>query len=253
MTNRIPPFVWRLLFAFALLAVFLSSRSRGAECPSCYTLATATPYVPQADSWVFAPSRYTHDPATGARVAQYDQISPVEPLPDQRNVTSGYSRTRTVLRGADGSSSANFVVTNYGNGRGGIDAEWERVHDAWRGATVGGGNFFGAIGGFPGFGPYGGGGYGPDYGGYGPGYGGGGYPGYGGGYPGGIPGPGFTSPSYGYGSAGPDPRRLDPDAADGYHDGAWRREPNQEFFRPIPKAGFQKEHHRPRPPYGPKS
>lgn len=254
MTKRIPPFVWRLVFAVALLAVFLSSRSQGAECASCYTLATAAPFVPQADSWVFAPSRYTHDPATGARVAQYDQIAPVEPLPDQRLVTSGYSRTRTVLRGADGSSSANYVVTNYGNGRGGIDAEWERFHDAWRGSTVGGGNYssFSPYGGFPGYGPYGG-GYGEGYGGgYGPGYGGGGgNPGFGHGFPGGIPGPGFTSPSYGFGSAGPDPRRLDPDAADGYHDGAWRRESNREFFRPIPKAGFEMEHHGQKPPQEP--
>ncbi len=263
MTNRIPPFIWRLVFATALLTVFLSSRSRGGECTSCYSLATVAPMVPQADSWVFAPSRYTHDPATGARVAQYDQIAPVEPLPDQRLVTSGYSRTRTVLRGADGSSSANYVVTSYGNGYGGMDAQWERFHDAWRGATVAGGNFFGAIGGFPGYGPYGGGfpdGYGGGYGGYGPGYGGpgyggpgygGGYPGHGRGFPGGIPGPGFTSPSYGFGSAGPDPRRLDPDAADGYHDGPWPREPHREFFRPIPGGGFPKDHYGPHPPYDP--
>ena len=131
-----------------------------------------------------------------------------------------------------------------------MEAEWERFHDAWRGSTVAGGNYFGISGGFPGYGPYGG-GYG---GGYGQGYGGGGYPGYDQGFrgPGGVPGPGFTSPSYGYGSAGPDPRRLDPDAADGYHDGAWRREPNREFFRPIPQAGFEKEYHGPYPPHKPK-
>ena len=243
MTNRIPNFVWRLLFAFALLAVFLSSRSRGAECPSCYSLATAAPYVPQADSWVFAPSRYTHDPANGARVAQYTQIAAVEPLPDQRQVTSGYSRTRTVLRGADGSASTYYRVTNYGNNNGGINAEWERFHDAWRGSTIGGGNFNGYSpygggfgGGYPGYG----GGFGGGY--AGGGYGGGGYPGYGRGYPGGMPGFGYTSPSYGFGSAGPDPRRLDPDAADGYHDGAWPGESNREFFRAPPKAGFANPH-----------
>ena len=105
MKLHIPAFVWRLIFAAALCAVYFSSRSRGAECPCLPALATAAPYVPQADSWIFAPGRYTHDPATGVRVAQYDEIAPVEPLPDQRLVTSGYSRRRTVVRGADGSAS----------------------------------------------------------------------------------------------------------------------------------------------------
>jgi hypothetical protein len=159
-------------------------------------------------------------------------------------VTSGYSRNRTVLRGADGSASAYYKVTSYGNGRGGLDAEWERFHDAWRGSTTAGGSFGG------GFSPYGGGGFGPygGGGGYGGGYGnGGGYngpngPGHhgpGNGYP---PPWDVTAPSYGYGSAGPDPRRLDPDAADGYRDGVQRRESTQEFFQPLPKIP-QNHHH----------
>ena len=226
-------FLWRLVFTAALVAVFFITRSRADNCNCGYVLASAAPFTPQADSWVFARSRYTHDPATGARVAQYDQIAPVEPLPDQRLVTSGYTRTRIVQRGPDGSASTSYRVENYGNGRGGLDAEWERTHDAWRGATTEGGSFYGNTG----------------YGGYG-GYGYGGYPGYGGGYPGVpgvgpgfpgagyVPGFGYTAPSYGFGSAGPDPRRLDPDAADGYRDGVRRRESNREFFRPIPKAQF---------------
>ncbi len=233
MNSRIPTFVWRLVFAAALVAVFLATRSRADECCGGYVIASAAPFVPQADSWIFAKGRYTHDPATGARVAQYDEIEPVEPLPDQRLISSGYSRSRTVLRGADGSADSYYRVQSYGNGRGGMDAEWERFHDAWRGSTVAGGAFAGAapfgFGGF-GFGPYGGGGNGP-------------------GFPGGHPGnfrhgrnfpPPYdvTAPSYGYGSAGPDPRRLDPDGADGYRDGVPRRESNREFFRPIPKAGF---------------
>lgn len=230
---RIPAYVWRLVFAAALIAVLLATRSRAEECREPYVVAYAAPYAPQADSWVFARGRYTHDPVTGARVAQYEEVAPVEPLPDQRLVTSGYSRSRTVLRGADGSASTYYRVTSFGNGRGGLDAEWERFHDAWRGSTVGGGAFGGFGYGFPGYG-YGG-GYAP--------YGGGGGPGWG---HQGQHGPGYpppwdvTAPSYGFGSAGPDPRRLDPDAADGYRDGVQRRESNQEFFRPIPKAGFSK-------------
>lgn len=43
----------------------------------------------QADSWVFAPSRYTHNPDTGARVAQYERRAPIEPLPDRRFFNPG--------------------------------------------------------------------------------------------------------------------------------------------------------------------
>ena len=245
MTSRIPSLVWRLVFAAALVAVFFAARTRADDCCGGYVIAHAAPATPKGDSWVFARARYTHDPATGARVAQYDQIAPVEPLDDPRLVTSGYSRNRTVLRGADGSASTTYQVTSYGNGRGGLDAEWERFHDAWRGSTVAGGAYGGgfAAGGFGGFGGYGGGGYGGGGyggGGYGPGWGGGGHRGNGPGYP---PPWDVTAPSYGYGSAGPDPRRLDPDAADGYRDGVQRREPNREFFEPIPKAGFRHDHH----------
>ncbi len=236
MNTRIPSLIWRLVFAAALVAIFFATRSRASECCGAYPLATAAPYVSRPDSWVFARSRYTHDPETNARVAQYDRIEPVEPLDDPRLVTSGYSRNRTVLRGADGSASTNYQVTSYGNGRGGLDAEWERFHDAWRGSTVSGGSFGGGFGGGFGLPGYGG-GYGGGYagggggGGYGPGWGGGGHHGNGPGYP---PPWDVTSPSYGYGSAGPDPRRLDPDAADGYRDGVQRRESTREFFQPIP-------------------
>jgi hypothetical protein len=228
MNSRIPTFVWRLVFAAALVAVFLVTRSRADDCCGGYVIASVAPYIPQADSWIFAHGRYTHDPATGARVAQYDEIEPVEPLPDQRLISSGYSRSRTVLRGADGSADSYYRVQSYGNGRGGMDAEWERFHDAWRGSTVAGGAYAGSA-------PYGFGGYG-----YGFGYPGGhpGYHGYGNGSP---PPWDVTAPSYGFGSAGPDPRRLDPDAADGYRDGVRPKESNREFFRRIPKAGFSNQ------------
>ena len=152
----------------------------------------------------------------------------VEPLPDPRIVTSGYSRTRQVLRGADGTANTYYRVQSYGNGRGGLDAEWERVHDAWRGSTIAGGNFFGfpgfGFGGFPGYG-YGGPGYG------GPGFGGPGY-GNGGVFPPGVGQPGFRfdpRQRFGPGYGRPDAGRLDPDAADGYPDGRTRT-PDRRFF-----------------------
>lgn len=216
--STIPTSVWRLLFAAALIAVLFLTEARAAECP-CVSAesVSAESHVaaPQADSWIFARSRYSHDPDTGGRVAQYAMKPAIEPLPDPRAVTSGYNRTRTILRGADGSVNTRYQVQSYGNGRGGMDAEWERFHDAWRGSTIGGGNFqtfpqqFGFGGGF-----------------------GGGFPGfgYGGFYPPWLNQPGFRNrQGFGPGTGRPDAGRLDPDGADGYHDGR-RRTPDRRFF-----------------------
>ncbi|MCH2595124.1 MAG: hypothetical protein MKZ95_04865 [Pirellulales bacterium] len=222
--------LWRLLLAVSLVTVFFMSRAHAAECdcaeqpnPESHArAATHQGYAHQADSWVFARSRYTHDPATGARVSQYQRMAPIEPLPDRRLVTSGYRRTRNVLRGADGSSDTTYQVQSYGNGRGGLDAEWERFHDAWRGSTVAGGEFYQNGNpwgfGYPGFGIQG---YGQ------PGYG---MPGYG------MPGygpAGRFAPGQGYGprTGRPDAGRLDPDATDGYRDHR-PRTPDRRFFNP---------------------
>jgi hypothetical protein len=207
-----------LLLAAAIVAVVMLRRADAAEAPCCPAPIVAQP---QSPSWVFMRSRYTHDPDTGARVAQYAMKPPIEPLDDPRLVTSGYSRSRTVLRGPDGSVDTSYRVQSYGNGRGGLDAEWERFHDAWRGSTVAGGEyqaFLPPFYGYPGYGGYGGygGGYGP--GGRGPGYGGG-YGGY------------QFQPGYGYGPGfgAPDPGRLDPDGADGWVEPRFRT-PDREFF-----------------------
>ncbi len=151
------------------------------------------PVAPQQPSWIFQRSTFSHDPATGARVAQYMRKRPVEPLDDQRDVTSGYRRTRTNLRGTDGSNDTSYQVQSWGNDRGGLNAEWERFHDAWKESYLSGGYYNGSgYGGSPGYG------YGaPGYGGY-PGYGYG-APGYGG-YPG---GPGYGFPGYGFPPHGP--------------------------------------------------
>jgi hypothetical protein len=172
-----------LAIAAAIAAIYFTPQARAFE--TCCG-------PDEGPSWVFAPSTYTHDPMTGARVAQYERKTPVEPLEDERNVTSGYRRTYTIRRGTDGSSDINYQVQNWGNGRGGLDAEWERVHDAWKEAYITGGYYSGQTG------PYG---YG-----YGPGYGYGNGPGYGYGYPGngfGGWGAGNGGPAWGNGPGGP--------------------------------------------------
>jgi hypothetical protein len=105
----------------------------------------------EAPSWIFRRSTYTHDPETGARVAQYQRLPAIEPLNDERLVTSRYHRTRTNLRGTFGSQEQYYEVQSWGNGRGGIDAEWERFHDAWKESYLQNGYFNQNYGnGFPG-------------------------------------------------------------------------------------------------------
>jgi hypothetical protein len=164
----------RPLFALVLSAIsFLASLPAMADEEPC---APETPcdagvyFAEHEPSWVFRRGTYTHDPYTGARVAQYMRTPPVEPLDDERMVTSRYRRSRTQLRGIDGSIDTYYEVQAWGNGRGGIDAEWERFHDAWKESFLTGGYYnqgpgFGAP-----WGPGGGFGYGQ------PGYG---FPGYG--------------------------------------------------------------------------
>ena len=51
-----------------------------------------------AADWVAAPSYFTHEPETGARVAQYAQHQPVFYVFDPTYVRSGYHHTRSTIR-----------------------------------------------------------------------------------------------------------------------------------------------------------
>jgi hypothetical protein len=137
--------------AFALCFVSIATAC-GAPCETCGSALCVV--EEQQPSWIFMHSTYSHDPMTGARVAQYERIRPVEPLEDERNVTSSYRRTQTNLSGADGSTDTYYQVQAWGNGRGGMDAEWERFHDAWRHSVLAAGysNVSPGYGGYPG--PY---------------------------------------------------------------------------------------------------
>lgn len=104
------------------------SRERLAALTLCLSLATVEA-VGQG-SWMFAPGAFTHDPRTGARTTQYAAHEPVAPLPDPAQTVSRYWRTRTNLRGADGSSDTIYEVRSFGNTLGGFDAQRERGFDA---------------------------------------------------------------------------------------------------------------------------
>ena len=165
-------------------------------CPRCAApMGPPAQHVCYADddeqpSWIFSRSTYTHDPNTGARVAQYQRLPAIEPLDDERLVTSRYHRIQTNLRGTNGSTESYYDVQAWGNGRGGIDAEWERFHNAWKESYLQGGSFnqqgpnFGN-----GWGPGWGNGSGPGWNnGWGPGGGSGWNNGWGNGWNNGFPG-----------------------------------------------------------------
>ena len=129
------------------LAMSFASVVVASESPCARCAAPTAPRVEQVciaeddeqPSWIFRRSTYTHDPNTGARVAQYQRLPAIEPLEDERLVTSRYHRTQTNLRGTNGSSESYYDVQAWGNGRGGIDAEWERFHNAWKESYLQGG------------------------------------------------------------------------------------------------------------------
>jgi hypothetical protein len=176
--------------------VVVSSRAEEGPCATCPAGDTAPP------SWIFRRSTYSHDPYTGARVAQYMRTPPVEPLDDERLVTSRYRRSRTNLRGTNGSRDTYYEVQAWGNGRGGIDAEWERFHDAWKESYLSGGYYNQG----PGYGPWG----------IAPGFGG--FPGYG------LPGFGFP-PGYGFPPHGWPHGQHDHDDGHGNHgDSDWKKD-----------------------------
>jgi hypothetical protein len=169
---------WRhlaLAIGVASLSYFFSFTSARAQSGPC---ATCTVSETEAPSWAFRRSTYSHDPYTGARVAQYMRTPPVEPLDDPRIVTSRYRRSRTNLRGSNGSFDTYYEVQAWGNGRGGIDAEWERFHDAWKESYLSGGSYNQG----PGFNPWG----------FTPGHSG--FPGFG--FPGWGVSPGFGFPGW---------------------------------------------------------
>jgi hypothetical protein len=144
-------------------------------CASCEQPACAAD--DSSPSWVFRRSTYTHDPVTGARVAQYQRLPAIQPLEDERLVTSRYHRMRTDLRGTNGSVESIYDVQSWGNGRGGMDAEWERFHDAWKESYLQGGYYnygpgYGNV--YPNQFGYGHGGFGNSGSGFYPGIGGGG-------------------------------------------------------------------------------
>jgi len=169
------------------------------------TLWLAAAATSPAADWLTAPSYYTHDTASGQRVAQYAPIGPFHYFTRPDYMKSGYRQYRSTID--LGNSSDNMHVVEQWGAQVVPYEVWRfpyrpysAPYQAWGppygglgGGTSGGYPYSGGIGGasiyggvFPGGGAgYGGIGYGGGFGGGGIGYGGGvgygGGPGYGGG------------------------------------------------------------------------
>ncbi len=65
--------------------------------------------------WIFAPSRYSHDPATGERVVQYEAPPPARIPNDPTYVESGYRHRRSGLQ-VGGSYDYQHIVETWGEG-----------------------------------------------------------------------------------------------------------------------------------------
>jgi hypothetical protein len=69
-----------------------------------------------ADSWIFRPSHYTHDPESGRRVSQYARKDPAYVRIDPTYMQSGYRHSRSTLRGIGGSVDRRHTVETWGAG-----------------------------------------------------------------------------------------------------------------------------------------
>jgi len=152
----------RIALSLAALISVLTAVERASACDTgcmprpcavvAYPPVVSNPSIDEPKlSWVFRHSTYTHDPETGARVGQFARIEPVEPLDDQRLVTSSYRRMRSENRGRDGSMDTTYVVQGWGTGGGELGAQWQMFNDVWKEAILSGSFFNGEQA----FGPWG--------------------------------------------------------------------------------------------------
>jgi len=150
----------------------------------CGVLVVACSPHADAIDWLHAPAKYTHDPQTGRRVAQFTPVDPVYVQVRPDYLKSGFRFNRSTLRGASGSAEYVHTVEQWGRPVRPY-GEWKFPYrpysvpySAWGPpyGGLGGSNVYGGVTPYGrGVTPYGRGGYGPQPGvGFGNGFRGGG-------------------------------------------------------------------------------
>lgn len=110
------------LVLFALESLFPAEPATAQNCPPPGAITSAPPEGP---SWIFRQSRYSHNPTTGERVAQFQPEKPAYPQYDPTYTESGYRHYHTALRGPDGSYDHSHIVQTWGAG------EFIRPYGEW--------------------------------------------------------------------------------------------------------------------------
>jgi hypothetical protein len=90
-----------------LLLVKRNFMTRATIFAAAVALSAAT--SASAADWILAPSTYSHDPQTGARVAQYAPVPPVLVQTRTDYLKSGYRHNRSSIFSGDGADNQHIV------------------------------------------------------------------------------------------------------------------------------------------------
>jgi len=94
-----------------------SSRPTAHALLMAATVVFAAAHPGRADSWIFRPSTFSHDAASGRRVAQFQPEATAYYRFDPTYQESGYRHIRSALRGPDGSYDYQHIVQTWGLGQ----------------------------------------------------------------------------------------------------------------------------------------
>jgi hypothetical protein len=102
---------WHLaVVLFLSIFAAITAAQASSDCPAvCFN-------EQEEESWIFQPSYFSHEPASGERVAQYAPEPTSYLRDDPTYLQSGYRHNQTFIRGADGSADRMHIVETWGKG-----------------------------------------------------------------------------------------------------------------------------------------
>ena len=102
-----------LLIVLPLVSLSAADWAAAQSCPPPEALTCAPPEAP---SWIFRPSAYSHDATTGARVNQFQPEKPAYAREDPTYRESGYRHYHVAIPGANGTYDHTHIVQAWGAG-----------------------------------------------------------------------------------------------------------------------------------------